>query len=1090
MPIDTITFITRVGVFYNTACATKLTKPTSQSLKSIKLPSYIVLHYTTISFLLSLLTPNYSSSVTNTTLLQLSQKTCTLVVIVFVNLLLLAGDVHTNPGPNTNVNTVKLHDTLPCYFLNARSIKKIDGRQHKLREFKELLFTLNPSILAVSETWLTKNILSTEIATPEEFTIYRKDRIDRKGGGVLLLVEPNIKSDRKFTLESNSTEHNEILVVELDLSMGNKYALIVAYRSQKDPYPLFLRNFTTTLDNCIRANYTNLLVLGDFNYSDITWDQALDTNLPLHCRNFLNAIQPHGLEQLNFNPSRANNTNILDLILTNTPDKMSKIYANLFTYKSDHYLLHFDFTTKVERLTKPNRTVYNFKHADFDKINNDIAASNINNTVSPNLSMDTNLNNWTDTLMSIINTNIPKITIKHGFTPPWFDHNIFKHLRKKNSALKQAKKHDTDTLWAKFKRLRNNLKNLISLRHAEYLYDMCNNLTANPKRFWSFLKSKTKSRGIPKFLRTDNNTKETDNKSMATIFNLFFHSTFTPPTNNPLPPITVRHDPNLSNITLTQPEVLKQLHKLNPSKASGPDSIPTKVLKECAHAISDSLTSLFNISLATATLPTSWKHANIIPIHKKGDKHAATNYRPISLLPVISKVLERCLYNKIIDFLIPKITNLQHGFLRNRSTATQLMTIFTNINTILDSGTQSDTVYFDLSKAFDSVPHRLLIHKLKSFGLHGTLLAWIENYLTHRWQRVSINGTNSDWLKVTSGVPQGSILGPLLFILYINDLPTVLSPNTLCAIFADDTKISRHIVSHQDHLILQRDINNVHNWSTVWGLTFNDKKCMVLSLIRNGRPTLYNYSMNSTTLARTNSMNDLGITITTTLHWNEHIGNITSKANQKFWLTVRTLGYDAPTRSKLTTYVALVRPNLEYNTVIWSPSTKDNITSLESIQRKATNFITNNPKRPSPLHVDYKTRLIECKLLPLSYRREVYDLVFFLKSLKGMISFNILNHLHFQNNPVARTRNQQHGLNLIIPKTKLTSSAHFYPSRIARIWNTLPISLRFDLVSPIPISSVKTLLNKHYHLLLMNTFDPDNLCTWVSACHCGLCRPF
>ena len=169
------------------------------------------------------------------------------------------------------------------------------------------------------------------------------------------------------------------------------------------------------------------------------------------------------------------------------------------------------------------------------------------------------------------------------------------------------------------------------------------------------------------------------------------------------------------------------------------------------------------------------------------------NYRPISLLPIISKVLERCIFNNIIDALTEKISNVQHGFMRNRSTSTQLMTALCNIQNILDRKGQADMNYFDLSKAFDTVPHDLLIHKLQSFGIHGRLLAWIKDYLTNRKQRTVCDGTTSHWLPVTSGVPEGSILGPLLFLLYINDLPNCISPDTQCAIFADNTKIYRQI---------------------------------------------------------------------------------------------------------------------------------------------------------------------------------------------------------------------------------------------------------------------------------------------------------
>jgi len=181
------------------------------------------------------------------------------------------------------------------------------------------------------------------------------------------------------------------------------------------------------------------------------------------------------------------------------------------------------------------------------------------------------------------------------------------------------------------------------------------------------------------------------------------------------------------------------------------------------------------------------KKANVVPVHKKGDKTTPKNYRPISLLPIVSKILERCIFNNIIPFLAPKIAACQHGFMKNRSTTTQLMEALHNISKILDNKKQTDVIYFDLSKAFDTVPHDLLLHKLKQFGIHGRLLKWITNYLTNRLQRVTCDGGTSSWLPATSGVPQGSILGPLLFPLYINDLPNCISDKTKWAIFADDT---------------------------------------------------------------------------------------------------------------------------------------------------------------------------------------------------------------------------------------------------------------------------------------------------------------
>ena len=831
-------------------------------------------------------------------------------------------------------------------------------------------------------------------------------------------------------------------------------------------------------------------MIGDFNYSDIKWDINRDTHLPPHCLEFMSTLERFGLSQLNHHPSRREHENILDLILTNNPIKISPIYCDLFTYTSDHYLLHFDLTTTLSEIINPPRKVLNFKRANNDQLRTDITNSDLTTLISNQVNIDNKLLSWSTKLLEIIYNNIPQITIRKGHSQAWVDHEALAQIRKKDRALKAAKKHKTTALWDKFKELRNRLKNLMARKHSEYITTMCNSITTNPKKFWTYLKTHTKSRGIPAFLKGNNDTKITDHMEMASLFNIFFHSTFTPTNNNPLPNIDTHNDPNLHELHFDSVDIEKQLSQLNSIKAPGPDNLPTKILKEYAHELAPSVTTLFNDSLNEGTVPTAWKQANVIPLHKKGNKHTASNYRPISLLPVISKVLERCIYNKIIDYIIPKLTNLQHGFLRNRSTATQLLTVFSKINNILDTGNQADVVYFDLSKAFDSVPHNFLIHKLKSFGFHGKLLKWLSNYLTNRLQRVSFNGSVSEWLPVTSGVPQGSILGPLLFLIYINDLPTVLSPNTLCAIFADDTKIYRNINSHQDHLILQRDINNVHDWSKLWGLTFNQNKCNIITLKRASNGTEFIYKMGDIDIIRTNTVMDLGVKIHTMLRWNDHINTIISKANQRLWITIRTLGFNAPLKTKTVTYIALCRSILEYNTVLWSPSSKDNILKVELIQRQATNYFTDNPRRPSPLHIEYKERLIACNLLPLTYRREFYDLIFFIKSLRGLVAFNILEFISFQTGAQDRlTRNRMHGLTLNYNNARLESSAHFYPIRIARLWNALTLDIRRTLTSDLPLSQIKAVLTRLYKDRLLNHFETDNTCTWVMACRCARCQP-
>ncbi|CAB3982156.1 Hypothetical predicted protein [Paramuricea clavata] len=286
------------------------------------------------------------------------------------------------------------------------------------------------------------------------------------------------------------------------------------------------------------------------------------------------------------------------------------------------------------------------------------------------------------------------------------------------------------------------------------------------------------------------------------------------------------------------------------SKASGPDGIPARILKECSHQIAPSICDLLNHSLRTGRLPSEWKSADVTPIHKKDLKEPVENYRPISLLPIISKVLERCVSRRFYDHIIHLITPSQHGFLRNRSCITQLVQVLHSVGQCLDKNLQSDIIYLDFAKAFDSVDHQILLRKLKSYGVTGRLLDWFRNYLSGRTQRVVVEGVPSSWVPVISGVPQGSILGPILFAVFINDLPEVISNGSPEAMYADDTKLFRNINSTTDGDCLQESLSNLDKWSHDNNIKFNALKCKVLSVTRKKYPVTYNYHLGSSSLLR------------------------------------------------------------------------------------------------------------------------------------------------------------------------------------------------------------------------------------------------
>ena len=316
------------------------------------------------------------------------------------------------------------------------------------------------------------------------------------------------------------------------------------------------------------------------------------------------------------------------------------------------------------------------------------------------------------------------------------------------------------------------------------------------------LRAKTKSKNIPENVYFDTSYAHTPIRK-AFLFNRFFQANFTlPEDTSHLPQINELANPNLESCQISIAETRLIIDNIDTNKASGPDDISGRILKECSREISPSLTVLFNLSLTLRKMPENWKLANISPIFKKGDRENCCNYRPISLLCIVSKVLERAVLNQIKSEILPLITQFQHGFLSGRSTETQLIQVYNHINSMLDSSGQRDIIYIDFSKAYDSVPHHLLLHKLRSFGFNGTLYHWLCSYVNNQKQRVVINGEHSEWCNVTWGVPRGSILGSILFLLYINDLVDCISNNSEVALFADDVKIHRNVDSLNDCLLL------------------------------------------------------------------------------------------------------------------------------------------------------------------------------------------------------------------------------------------------------------------------------------------------
>jgi hypothetical protein len=382
------------------------------------------------------------------------------------------------------------------------------------------------------------------------------------------------------------------------------------------------------------------------------------------------------------------------------------------------------------------------------------------------------------------------------------------------------------------------------------------------------------------------------------------------------------------NVDITKEDINKRLKNLKVNKAPGVDEIVPRILIENADYLSQPLEYIYRESLETGVVPSEWKQANVTPIYKKGPRELSCNYRPVSLTSHICKVLESIIRDSLVDYLHRNnlIRDTQHGFVKKRSCLTNLLEFLEFVSSYIDRGFPVDVIYLDFQKAFDKVPHRRLMLKINSLGISGSIFKWIENWLQDREQKVVMLGSSSRWIKVKSGVPQGSVLGPLLFLIYINDIDEVVASKILK--FADDTKLYGVVANQQDIERLKNDLKNLCNWSADWLMLFNVDKCKVMHFRYNNSKSTY--EMNGKDLEEISEERDLGVIVQQDLKWSKQCSKSVSTANRVLGMIKISFCY----LSKdvvLKLYKSLVRPHLEYCVQAWRPYLKKDIELIERV---------------------------------------------------------------------------------------------------------------------------------------------------------------
>ena len=936
-------------------------------------------------------------------------------VITYHLLSVLRKCKHFSPSPNRHRTYDKYLNIL---YFNSRSLK---NKVNLLHAFMSQQTPMEYDLVFVSETWL-KPEFSDSLICPGGYSVIRQDRKDKtRGGGVLVFY----KTTLKVVDITPSYDHNvfESLVIELpsDCHNTNKLRFCCTYlppsKSRALPNVKSCCNFLKQL-----VHNGPLFILGDFNFPTIDWSSMCSNNSSE--QHFADFCGQYGLYQHISEPTyhgHHQSDSILDLVLSNPQGSSTLVSTSLvqpICTTCDHDAIVLKVNHRSSQPFRSSKPTFCFRKANYDLILPHLRSIDWNIVLSI-ASQDIQLayNNFIGIIHSLFEKHVPKITFRKGFSLP----KELKKLAKSKSSLYKRKKKDP-SLNSDYKIASKTYEKEVKKWFSSIEENICS--SRDRSNFYKYANRKLKMKEtIPSVLILDGRA-VSDNLEKANFFNDQFTSVFQRDNLTSLN-LVDKTSIHLENIYISDEDIISALSSVKSKASKTPDQIPPIFLKNAGSTLIPALKQLFQASLDSGTLPLEWKTALVNPVHKKGSKNDALNYRPISLTSAICRLLEIIIKTKILNHLYQNnlVSDKQHGFLPGRSITTQLLI---SLNTVLkkfDAKKDVHVLYTDFSKAFDKVCHRKLLEVLSSFGIKGSLLKWIQSFLTGRTQAVYVGDEVSQTTVVTSGVPQGSVLGPLLFLLFVQDIEYVCSPFCDVALFADDCKF----ISSNPYA-LQRSLDHLKNFVAARQLVISQSKCTHLTVTR--REPDCHFSIDSTVIPTALSVKDLGVTITSKLLWKPHIVTITKKAfhaAHKILFSFTTNNF----ATLLFAFKTFVRPILESNSVVWSPHLIENINRLESVQVFFTKKLF---QRCGLRSSGYTDRLSKSNLKSLEHRRLLADLVMVYKILNGLVDID--PNLLFTFKPVTYHL-RGHNQTLDRPKAASNTALNFFPSRTIRSWNAL-----------------------------------------------------
>lgn len=848
----------------------------------------------------------------------------------------------------------------------------------------------NCSIFCLTETWLCSSIGSSDYFPPC-FEVHRRDRDStprsRTGGGVLVAVDRRYRSRRREDLE----KFPESVWVEIEAAKGVRVLIGLFYLPPQTPPDEFhsclvgIENTVNDLQGC------EVLILGDFNAPGVNWPQLDVFTDNFYCRQ-------KGTQLLNFssflNLKQHNNVlnhqfNALDLCFSNM-DSVRVARGELPLVPQDTYHPALDIVLSFENSSvrahssdSPPHTSYNLSAGDYVGMHHYLTSFDWALILeSPDVNDQVML--FTQTVRKAMDTFIPLRTVTKSRFPNWFSSELKTLLKRKDFFHRKFKKSGLLKWEVEFKNCRKQCKTVLDRDRQAHRCSVESDLVNNPKKFWKYINSRS-GRHIESKIVLDNH--ESDLKSVPELFAEHFRSVYRDSTQRSAPvlPHLDGFGDLLSCINVDEESVRSCIKKMRATLSVGPDGIPSAILKTYHDIFTPVLCSIFNNSLRLGTFPETWKVAAVVPVLKSGKKGDICNYRPISLLSPFSKLFEMVVH----QFLSFKFRNLaipnQHGFMSGRSTTTNLVSFMSAASRVICNRGQLDVVYFDLSKAFDVVNHIILLSKLSSYGVCGSVHDWLKSYLSEREAYVRVNNMNSSLYRTRSGVPQGSVLGPLLFTIFVNDVSFAVLNSSFLQ-YADDIKIYREIVTERDCAKLQEDACSFYRWCSENDLFLNPSKTKVMTLSRKTHNISFAYNIQGETLSRVSVMKDLGVMVDSGLRFSDHVGRLVNSSLRMLGVASRlTREFKNPT-AFITLYCSLSRSQLEYASVVWNGISKSHSLEIERVQKKFVSIFKHRYIKEDVHCLTYESALERVGLLSLHRRRENADLLFLFKTLHGLIN--------------------------------------------------------------------------------------------------------